>query len=162
MTILPLWRGPAVKKVSPDFYCARYDLAWNYAISFPEPTCLLVSSLGADQKARGLWERDWKLCAVEMRKTILVIDLNNETISCIKLNLLPKWCRYIYIFSVSEVVIVAEELSKSAIAFCPQNFLPMLCYIFSPISSDCTGFLDYLIKGNYQCTLTTRRKFKLH
>ena len=32
-------------------------------ISFPEPTCLLVStktrSLGADQKARGLWGRDW-------------------------------------------------------------------------------------------------------
>ena len=25
------------------------------AISFPEPTCLLVS----DQKTRGLWERDW-------------------------------------------------------------------------------------------------------
>ena len=35
------------------------------AISFPETTCLLVSTktpspcLGADQKARGLWERDW-------------------------------------------------------------------------------------------------------
>ena len=37
-------------------------------ISFPEPTCLLVSTktrsspcLGADQKARGLWERDWSV-----------------------------------------------------------------------------------------------------
>ena len=32
------------------------------SISFPEPTCRLVStktqSLGADQKARGLWVRD--------------------------------------------------------------------------------------------------------
>ena len=43
------------------------------------------------------WSR-LKLCAVEMRMTILVIDLNNET-SCIKLNLLLNWCRYIYIFS---------------------------------------------------------------
>ena len=33
------------------------------SISFPEPTCLLVSTttpyLGADQMARRLWERDW-------------------------------------------------------------------------------------------------------
>ena len=99
---------------------------------------------------RARWSR-LKLCDVEMRMTILVIDLNNET-SCIKLNLLLNWCRNIYIFSFNEVVIVAEDLSNSAIAFCPQNFLPILCYIFSLISSDCTGFLDYLIKGNYQCT----------
>ena len=79
-------------------------------------------------------------------------DNTGKTIRCIKLNLLPNWCRYIYIFSFNEVVIVAEDLSNSAIAFCPQNFLPIFCYIFSLISSYCTGFLDYLIKGNYQCT----------
>ena len=42
----------------------RYASSWR-TISFPEPTCLLVSAktrtpcLGADQKTRGLWERDW-------------------------------------------------------------------------------------------------------
>ena len=40
--------------------------AQGLAISFPEPTSLLVSTktrspcLGADQKTRGLWERDWR------------------------------------------------------------------------------------------------------
>ena len=42
--------------------CANFHTCAYMSISFPEPTCLLVSPktpcLGADQKTRGLWERD--------------------------------------------------------------------------------------------------------
>ena len=41
-------------------WCANIFVGRS-AISFPQPTCLLVSTNGADQKARGLWERDWTL-----------------------------------------------------------------------------------------------------
>ena len=45
--------------------CLRRICKISDPISFPEPTCLMVSTktqsprLGADHKARGLWERDW-------------------------------------------------------------------------------------------------------
>ena len=57
-------------------------------ISFPEPTCLLVStktrSLGADQKARGLWERDWFAAVWYRRATSLELTVRKLLFSVVK------------------------------------------------------------------------------
>ena len=55
---------------------ARLNHGLRDAISFPELTCLLVSTrcLSADPKARGLWERYWrdaqKVCALTKVGTV--------------------------------------------------------------------------------------------
>ena len=81
--------GSVVKVQCSDNTVTRYTIYSGYAhayvhlfhamrrykieesISFPEPTCLLVSAktrcLGADQKTRGLWERDCRRISLQCK-----------------------------------------------------------------------------------------------